>query len=338
MHRITSAALCVGVLTLASLFIATPAAADATSFSGRATGASGNVLGIPILISDTGPLPSGGGAEQASLLSENVPGILSVDVLHATTVGQGDRSRANVSVADLTLTADNHTVSASFLEAHATARCTPSGATASGGAEIADLVVDNQTVVATGVPNQTVPVGVVTVKLNEQIPDTTDTGVTVNALHVIIPGVADVVISSAHADIVCAAVLASCAGDFVTGGGWIDGPHAAKANFAVAGGIKNSAYWGHLQFIDHGDGTKIKGTGVTQYLGSTLGPNWRHIEGTAEMNGVSGYTYSADVDDESTPGAGADQFWLKVFPSGSTTAAYAAGGMLRGGNIQLHCH
>src|SRR5438552_14153748 len=39
--------------------------------------------------------------------------------------------------------------------------------------------------------------------------------------------------------------------DFVTGGGWIL-HNGAHANFGVAGGVKNGAFWGHLEYNDHG--------------------------------------------------------------------------------------
>jgi hypothetical protein len=57
----------------------------------------------------------------------------------------------------------------------------------------------------------------------------------------------DVIIASAHADITCPSPPPPCLGsDFVTGGGWITAPSGAKASFAVAGGIKNGGFWGHL--------------------------------------------------------------------------------------------
>jgi len=101
----------------------------------------------------------------------------------------------------------------------------------------------------------------------------------------------------------------------------------AKANFAVAGGIKNGGFWGHLQYNDHGNGLRAKGTGVTAYTfmaGSTM----RHIEGTADINGTPG-TYSADVADNGEPGRN-DTFSLTL------SNGYTAGGTLGGGNIQLH--
>jgi hypothetical protein len=153
--------------------------------------------------------------------------------------------------------------------------------------------------------------------------------ITVKALHVTVPGVADVIIASAHADITCPAppFPGPCAGsDFVTGGGWILAPSGSKANFAVAGGIKNGAGWGHLQYIDHGNGPRVKGTGVTMY--TVTGPTTRHIEGTADIDGVPG-TYKVDVADNGEPGRN-DTFSLTL------STDYSASAFLNGGNIQLH--
>ena len=114
--------------------------------------------------------------------------------------------------------------------------------------------------------------------------------------------------------------------DFVTGGGWITStPSGARANFAVAGGDNG---WGHLLYIDHGTGTRVKGTGVTKYV--VTGETSRHIEGTAEINGGNG-TYAADVADNGEPGRGRDIFTLTL------STGYTAGGAIEGGNIQLHC-
>ncbi len=76
-------------------------AASTTLFSGQATVVDANVLGIKTTLADTGPLPESGGAQQTSLLTASVPQLLSAEVLHATTVGQGDRSRSEASVASL---------------------------------------------------------------------------------------------------------------------------------------------------------------------------------------------------------------------------------------------
>ncbi len=307
-----------------------------TTFSGQATvvNATAPVIGS-VVLSDTGPLPSSGGAQEASLLNASVPGLLAAEVLHASTIGQGDRSRSEASVANVTLTAAGHSVSADFLMARAMAVCGGGGASTSGSSEIVGLALDNQTITVSGQPNQTVvlPDGTGQIVINEQkSPRPGD--ITVNALHVTLNtplvGTTDVVVSSAHADITCPlppGQVSCTGGDFVTGGGWITSPSGAKANFAVAGGIKQGAFWGHLNYIDHGTGMKVKGMGVTAYSGT--GPTTRHIEGTADIDGTSG-TYKVDVADNAEPGRGADTFNI-ILSNG-----YSAGGTLGGGNIQLH--
>jgi len=300
------------------------------AFSGRATVVDATVLGVRTILSDTGPLPSSGGAQEATLLDVNVPGLLTAEVLHASTVGQGNGARSEASVANLALTVGGHSVSAEFLMARAQAVCTPNGTAVSGSSEIVGLVIDGQAIAVTGAPNQTVelPLGAGGVVINEQN-SSTGSDITVNALHVVVNGVADVVISSAHADVVCKSEPPGCqGGDFVTGGGWITGtPSGERGTFAVAGGIKNGGFWGHLTFQDHGSGLKVKGTGVTAYrLGDTL--TTRHIEGTCEANGGA-CRYNVDVADNGEPGR-ADTFTL------SLSNGYSAGGTLRGGNIQLH--
>ncbi len=309
---------------------------DAVQFSGQATVLRATVLGITTTVSDTGPLPSSGGAVQKSLLSASVPGILTADVFHATAVGQGKQSSAEAAVADATLTAAGHTISASFLAAQATATCTPSGPSVSGNSEIAELVIDGQPITLSGAPNQTIPLPAPAggeIIINEQ--DSSVSGnsgsMTVNALHITVPGVADVVVSSAHADITCAG-QPNCTGkDFVTGGGWINGPSGAKANFGVAGGIRNGSFWGHLEYIDHGNGLKVHGTGVIGY--SIVGPTTREIDGTAEVNGQTGFTYKVIVADNGEPGRN-DTFSITLSPP--PNGYPGASGTLQGGNIQLH--
>lgn len=325
-------ALATVLLSLAGFrFGATVPADSSAIFSGQATvvRATLPLTGTTIVLSDTGPLPQSGGALEASLLAVTVPNLLTAEVAHASTVGHEDRSSSEASVAHFTLAVGGNTIRADFLMARATAVCASGGAAASGASELARLVINEQQVVVTGAPNQTIILpGGAQVIINEQ----TLSGpgdVTVNALHVIVPGVADVIIASAHADITCPGPPPppSCPGtDFVTGGGSISSPSAAKANFAVAGGIKNGAFWGHLQYIDHGNGSKLKGTGVTAY--NVIGPTTRHIEGTADIDGRSG-TYTVDVADNGEPGRD-DTFALTL------STGYSAGGLLNGGNIQLH--
>ena len=301
------------------------------SYSGQATVVRATVLGVTTDLADTGPLPESGGANEASLLTASVPGVLNVQVLHASTIGQGDRSRSEASVADLGLTVGGNSIAADFLMARAMAVCTPQGPALSGSSEIAGLVINGAAIAVTGEPNQTISLPNGRVVINEQTSSSNNkTGeITVNALHVVVDGIADVVISSAHADITCRGKPVCEGTDFVTGGGWITGtPSGAKGTFGVSGGIKNGAFWGHLTYIDHGpNGPKVKGTGVTTYV--VVDATTRRIEGSAEIDGQSGFTYTVIVADNGEPGRN-DTFTL------SLSNGYTASGSLGGGNIQLH--
>ena len=101
-----------------------------------------------------------------------------------------------------------------------------------------------------------------------------------------------------------------------------------QRDFRCRGGIKNGGFWGHLTYIDHGSGLKVKGTGVTAY--TITGTNTRRVEGTAEVNGQPGFTYTVDLADNGEPGRN-DTFAITL------SSGYSAGGPpLEGGNIQLH--
>src|SRR5947209_7042862 len=121
--------------------------ADASpAFSGRATVVSATLpppLGT-VVLSDTRALPQSGGALEASLLELSSPGLLTAEVGHASTIGQGDRSRSEASVANVAITAGGYTITAGFLMARAIARCEPGGASASGSSEIAELAINGQ--------------------------------------------------------------------------------------------------------------------------------------------------------------------------------------------------
>src|ERR1041384_2652773 len=255
-------------------------APTSTTFSGDATVLRATVLGLPIVVGEAGPVPEAGGAEEFSLLSvssDQTAGLLGAEAVHATVVAQGSSSSAEASVANANLTAAGNNIQAELLRSQAEARCDGAGqASVSGSSQVAGLVINGQPIAVTGQPNQTLNLPGVTVVINEQSGGASGNrgDITVNALHVTafnpLSGetLADVVIAAAHADISCAG--AGCTppvGDFVTGGGWITGtPSGARANFAVAGGIKNGGLWGQLTYLDHApNGIKVKGTEVTSY-------------------------------------------------------------------------
>jgi len=132
-------------------------------------------------------------------------------------------------------------------------------------------------------------------------------------------------------------------GDRVTGGGWIGLPDRGKGTFAVSAGIKNGVLRGQLEYSVHSyrgrwghtsTSFKVKGTGITQYL--VVDAVTRHIEGTAKVNGVAGFTYKVDVSDKGEGRRGRyDTFAISVYDA-SGALVYSASGALAGGNIQLH--
>ena len=313
------------VLTLSPTASA-PVAAASTLFSGQATAVDATVAGTHVALADTGPLPSSGGALDASQLEANVPGVLTADVLHAATAAQGDHARAESAVADVHLTAGGNDISAGFLMSRASATCNGGKASVSGSSEIVSLTINGQTVTVSGQANQTVALPNGSVVLNEQSTGSSANGsggqIDVTALHVIVTGLADVAIAKAHADIVCGGQ--TCDRDFITGGGWIT--TAGRDSFAVAGGVKSGSLAGHLEYIDHANGLKVHGTAVTAY--AVTGTTSRHIEGTAMIGGSPG-TYQVDVADNGEPGS-ADTFRITL------STGYTASGTLGGGNIQLH--
>lgn len=303
------------------------------TFSGQATALQAQVLGSAITLSQTNPLPSAGGAEEASLLESNgVLGVLSVRVLHAATVGHGDKASSEASVAGININVGLTSISTGILMSRSKALCNSSNnPVLSGSSEVVGLVINGIPIVVSGSPNQTIalPLGLGEVIINEQSQSILGKygEITVTALHVRLIGVADIIVSRSHSDINCLGAPVCGPGDFVTGGGWINAPSGAKGNFAIAGGIKKGNFWGHLNFIDHGNGgPKIKGNSITGY--KVLSPTSRQIKGTCQINGSGNYAYTVVVTDNGEPGIN-DTFSL-------ITNGYNASGTLRGGNIQLH--
>ncbi len=312
-----------------------PPSDSAVTFSGQATVARLTEAGVTTVVSDTGPLPPSGDGREASLSTfkgafSTVPTPLDAEVAHASSIGQGDRSRSEASVANPDVVIGGNTIAASFVMARAAAAWQPAPASpvASGSSEVVGLVINGIPVAVSGAPNQGVVLPNGRVVINEQSSSTGDNSaeITVNALHVVVDGLAGVVMSSARAGVAFNGNPVCEGNDFVTGGGWITGPSGAKANFGVAGGLKNGSLWGHLTYIDHGTGgPKVKGTSVTAY--TILDPTRRRIEGTAEVDGQPGFTYAVEVADRGESG---DAFSITL------SNGYTASGALAGGNIQLH--
>jgi len=346
------------------------AAAQCSTYGGRATVVQANVLNIaPVVLSDTGNINSTGGVNDASLLNASVPGLLTAEVFSATAGGEGSFSQSVASMANLNLTVAGNTIGADFVMAHANASCGSGGLTDSGSAEIDGLVVNGQSIAVTGSPNQMVSLpGLLGgyIVLNEQS-SSVDGSITVNAIHVMVPVVADAVISSAYAAVSGQLIGIGSSGgpvlfvglllqlpfagtggggggtctDFFTGGGWITGtPSGDKGNFGVSGGVNPGGHaMGHLEYVDHGTGMNVHGTNTP--ICTATSATSREITGTANVSFPSGGkcttgSYIVDVSDDDS--SGTDTFAISVSGCGPAyTAGEPAGSTnLGGGDIEIH--
>lgn len=147
--------------------------------------------------------------------------------------------------------------------------------------------------------------------------------------------------------------------DFVTGGGWIERPSGAKANFGVHGGCKKAGpdapFWGHVNYVDHGFSPvpgHFRSLTITAYLANFAdsGPEndpkrtgTREICGTGTTNiGPALVDFRVEVADRGEPGNN-DTFKIRLGVNGvviystyndpdNTLGGPGPGG----GNIQLH--
>ena len=140
------------------------------------------------MLSDTGTLNSTTDARDASQSSGSVDSILTARTLHATAIGSEEQVASEASLAGLALSIAGTSVTAEFVQARATSGNKGVRATTVNG-----LVINGVPVDASGNVNQTITIPGGAVVINER------SGSVVNALHVVINGVADVVIASATA-------------------------------------------------------------------------------------------------------------------------------------------
>jgi len=169
--------------------------AAAQTAGGEAKAVQANLLGTVTTLAGTGLLAAGSSdALQASSVAGSVPSLLSGDSLHATTIGSPDQMESEASLGSLGMALPGGTISADFVMARAQAVAGSGGVAAS---EVDRLVINGVPIAVTGAPNQTVPIIGGSVVINEQ--QTGAAGAVVNALHIVVSGLADVVVASARA-------------------------------------------------------------------------------------------------------------------------------------------
>ncbi len=182
-----------------ALFVC-PAIGVAQTLTGQAAAVQATVFGLlggtTLGLANTGALSGPTDAREASQPAGNLLGALTAEAPRAATIGYPDQVDSEASLANLALSIAGNTIGADFLMSQASAILSRGGA---GSSIINNLSLNGVPVFVSGVPNQTISIPGGQMVINEQ--NASPTGVVVNALHVIVGGVADVVIGSAVAAI-----------------------------------------------------------------------------------------------------------------------------------------
>ncbi len=169
---------------------------DATAVRATLLGALG-LLTTTTALSDTGTLAGSTVAREASQVTGSIPSLLGAEVLSASTIAWPNEVDSEASLANLNLGLAGIGITADSVLAQASQ---VAGAAGTGTTTISNLLVNGTPVAITGAPNQIVAIPGGQLIINEQTISSTGTAV-VNALHVTVAGVADVVIASATAGI-----------------------------------------------------------------------------------------------------------------------------------------
>jgi hypothetical protein len=183
---------------LSAGLIAWPTVGAAQSVSGHATAVRATTRGLfgstTTELAGTGTLSDSTDAREASQITGQVPSLLTGETLHATTIGWPDQAASEASVTRLALSVAGTRVGADSVLARAVAVSDGAGYAAS---NIDRLTINGVPIAVSGEPNQTLSIPGGLLVINEQ--QTSGSTSVVNALHVILDGVADVVIGSATA-------------------------------------------------------------------------------------------------------------------------------------------
>ena len=215
MHRTKSLRRCSIAIALAMALLAWPAISDAQlggllptpststtpTVTGQATGVQVVVLGFLGTATTTALASTGisGTNSQSDVgqVTGSIPSLLDAEALNAATYSYPDQVDSQASLASLGLTVAGVSISADSVVAQASQVL---GAAGSGSSYIDNLAINGVPVTVTGAPNQTIPIPGGQLVINEQTISSTGSAV-VNAIHVVVNGVADVVIASATAGI-----------------------------------------------------------------------------------------------------------------------------------------
>jgi hypothetical protein len=175
--------------------------ASTSSVTGQATAAQVVVLGLLGTATATSLASTGiSGTNNESDVGQvtgSIPSLLGAEVLNAATYSYSDQVDSVASLGNLGLAVAGINISADSVMAEASQVL---GAPGSGSSYIDNLAINGVPVAVDGTPNQTISIPGGQIVLNEQSISSTGSAV-VNAIHVTVNGVADVVVASATAGI-----------------------------------------------------------------------------------------------------------------------------------------
>ena len=200
-HRCSaSAALAVMLVALLVWPVAVPATNNSPSATGSARAVQATSLGsdgtaTTTIVSDTGSLGGTNDARDASELTTSVPSLLTAETLYSATISWSNEVDSSASVNNLNVTVGGVVITATFVLTMVSSAQGPN----SGITMIDNLAVNGTPISVTGKKNQSVAIPGGQLTINET---TNNAGtMTVNGLHIIENGVADVVVASATAGI-----------------------------------------------------------------------------------------------------------------------------------------
>jgi len=157
------------------------------------------ILGTPTTtaLADTGVIGGTNLEQDVGQDTGSVASLLSADVLSSSTSSYADEVDSVSSLGDLNLNVGPVSITADSVMAEASQVL---GAAGSGSSFVDNLAINGVPIAVTGDPNQTVAIPGGQIIINEQTISSTGSAV-VNALHVTVNGVADLVIASVTAGI-----------------------------------------------------------------------------------------------------------------------------------------
>lgn len=148
-------------------------------------------------LADTGTIGATNVEQDVGQVTGSVASLLGADVLSSSTYSYSNEVDSESSLGDLNLTVAGVSITASSVEAEASQVL---GAAGKGTAFVDELAVNGVPIWVSGDPNQTVAIPGGQLIINEQTVSSSGAAV-VNALHITLTGVADVVVASARAGI-----------------------------------------------------------------------------------------------------------------------------------------